>query len=504
MPANYKLHQTNIQLAELIKDLSITYISNYRNYNIEQITNHSQKVKQQALFLAITGFKTDGHQYIREAINQGAVAIIGEKRHQVPPTIPYIQVTDSRRALAKLAAKFYNYPSQQLRLIGVTGTAGKTTTTAMIDSIANQVVSSTGMIGTLDTKIGTKYYSHPHKCTTPNALVLHKRLAQMKQQGIDYATLEVSSHALKLNRVQEINFDLGIFTNLSADHLKFHQTFTDYYNSKAQLFKNLNQDGIAILNLDDQSTPDLINEINANHFTYGINKLAHLTAHNIIATKQGLDFKITLTQPLTTLYGKTINPTTIKLQLSILGYHNIYNTLAAVAAGLVLGFDITTIKEGLKKFTGVKRRMEIIYDKDFTIIDDFAHNPASLTANFKTIEQLNYNRLIIVHFLKGNRGVQANQTNAQVITEWSNNLNLKEIITTKSQTKVKAKNKVLSAEEAAFTKIIKKENIKITNQKQLKPAIKLGLQKINQNDILLLLGGPGLDQGKKLIKQYLS
>ncbi|GAB6098910.1 UDP-N-acetylmuramoyl-L-alanyl-D-glutamate--2,6-diaminopimelate ligase [Halanaerocella petrolearia] len=503
MLKNHNLQASSLPLSPLVDRLETESINNFRDYKVKQVTNNSKKVTEGALFVAIEGFKTDGHQYILEAIKQGAVAIVGEQEINLPKPIPYIKVKNSRQALAQLAAQFYNNPSQYMRLVGVTGTAGKTTTTAMLDAISNQVLDKTGLIGTLHTKVGQQTYSNPNQCTTPNALVLHRRLAQMKEKGISYTSMEVSSHALKLDRVWGLDFDIGIFTNLSQDHLNFHQTIEDYYQSKAKLFTNLKESGIAILNLDDDHTSRLIETIRANYYTYSINKQSQITADKINLTKQGITFRIKINQPLSTLNGRTIKPTTINIKLSTLGYHNVYNALAAFTAGLALGFKLNDIKQGLESFTGIKRRMELIYDQDFTIVDDFAHNPASLTANFKTIKDLDYDNLTIIHFLKGKRGVAANRLNAQLIADWKERLNLREIITTRADSEVISKNKVLTHEENAFTKIIKEADIKINNHKNLTPAIKLGLNKVNKNDLLLLVGGPGLDRGREIIKQEL-
>ncbi|AGB40400.1 UDP-N-acetylmuramyl-tripeptide synthetase [Halobacteroides halobius DSM 5150] len=491
-------------LADLIKDLKVKEKINFKNYKINNITNNSKEVTEGSIFVAIEGFNVDGHDYIFEARENGAVAIIGEKNMTPPADMLYIRVSNSRKALAKLAAKFYNYPYQQMRLIGVTGTAGKTTTASMVDSIINQVVKQTGLIGTLHTKIGDKCYSNPHQCTTPDAVTLYERLARMKREKIDYASMEVSSHALKLDRVYGLEFNIGIFTNLSYDHLDFHPTLDDYYQSKAKLFSNLKSEGVAIFNLDDDYTKSLISDlVSNNYYTYGIEKEADVVAQKIKLTRQGITFDIEINQELVTLNKKIIKPQIIKIKLPILGYHNIYNALAAFIAGVVLGISLEDIKKGLEGFTGVKRRMELIYDEEFTIIDDFAHNPASLTANFETIKELEYNNLVIIHFLKGQRGTKINRLNAQLIADWSKELDLKEIITTKCAKRVTEKNKVLFKEEEVFTDIISEHNIRIINMKELEDALKLGLDKVTSNDLLLLLGGPGLNKASEIIDSCL-
>ncbi|MCK8827202.1 UDP-N-acetylmuramoyl-L-alanyl-D-glutamate--2,6-diaminopimelate ligase [Natroniella acetigena] len=503
MSLNSVLASTEQTLSDLIKDLQIINSTNFKESKINNITNNSKGVAPGSLFVAINGFNTDGHRYIMEAVSQGAITVIGEREVSIPQQIPYLQVEDARKALAELSGKFYGFPSQKLNLIGVTGTTGKTTTTMMIDHIINQLREKTGLIGTLHTKIGDKYYSNPNQCTTPESTVLNQRLARMEQEEINYVSMEVSSHSLKLNRVWGLDFDLAIFTNLSRDHLNFHQTLEDYYTSKEKLFTELKEDKIAICNSDDDYTERIIKNTSAISYTYGIKNSSDLSAADIKINKQGIKFKLKVNNNLVTMTGKLIKPISLEIKMPITGYHNIYNALAAFLACSLLGFPVEKIKSNLESFTGVRRRMELIYDQEFSIIDDFAHNPSSLNSNFKTIEKLDYNNLVIIHFLKGKRGIKANQHNAQIITTWANKLNLKEIITTRAEEEVIQKNKVLSAEEDAFTKIIAEEGIKITTTANLEPALQLGLNKIESGDLLLLLGGPGLNNGKKILNDLL-
>ncbi|WP_408956318.1 UDP-N-acetylmuramoyl-L-alanyl-D-glutamate--2,6-diaminopimelate ligase [Natroniella sp. ANB-PHB2] len=503
MSLNSVLPSTEQTLGNLVKEVDLIGSTNFKETKINNITNNSKEVMTGSLFVAVSGFNTDGHKYITEAINQGAIAVIGERAVSIPQQIPYLQVVDARKALAQISSRFYGFPSQKLNLIGVTGTTGKTTTTMMIDHIINQLQEKTGLIGTLHTKIGDEYYSNPHQCTTPESTVLNQRLAQMEEKEINYVSMEVSSHSLKLNRVWGLDFDIAIFTNLSCDHLNFHQTLEDYYKSKEKLFSTLKEDKIAIYNSDDSYSKRIINNTSAINYTYGIKNNSDLSAEDIKINKQGIKFKLKVNNNLVTMNGKLIKPLSVEIRMPIIGYHNIYNTLAAFLSCLLLGFPLEKISSSLEKFTGVKRRMELIYDHDFSIIDDFAHNPSSLDSNFKTIERLDYNNLIIVNFLKGKRGIEANKQNAQTITTWANKLNLKEIITTRAEGEVIQKNKVLPAEEGAFVRIIAEEGIEITTTAKLDSALQLGLNKVEAGDLLLLLGGPGLNNGKKILNDFL-
>ncbi|TDX51682.1 Mur ligase family protein [Orenia marismortui] len=492
-------------LDELINDLSIKEVTNFQDWTIKNITDNSVKVEDASLFVAIKGFNVDGHQYIKQAIENGAVAIIGESQVQIDKNTTYIRVENSRKALAKLINRIYNYPSRKLRLIGVTGTVGKTTTTSMIDHITGQIVGKSSLIGTLYTKIDQDYFANPNKCTTPDIISLNNIFSEIKNREIDYVSMEVSSHALKLDRVFGLDYDIAVFTNLSYDHLEFHESIDDYLYSKKKLFTSLSEDKLAVFNLDNAYSKVLMEDIKASYYTYAIkNKDADIIAKDIKLTKRELTFDIHIQNQLINNYGKIIQPTSLSINLPLLGYHNIYNALAAFTATILLGFPINKIKEALESFKGIRRRMEVIYDQEFTIIDDYAHNPASLTANFKTIENFDYNKLIILHFLKGKRGIKANKINAYLMVKWADKLKTKKIITSLCEEEVIEKNQVLKEEELAFTKIIKDSGLEIINTNKLAEGINRALKYVENNDLLLLVGGPGLDKAAEIISKRIT
>ena len=504
MQLNAKLDTEQLSISEIINLLTVKKVVNYHEYKIVKISNDSREVVENSLFVAIVGYKTDGHNYIQEAIENGVKVIVGEKDISVPGEITYIQVENSRRALAKLARRFFNYPDRAFKLIGVTGSAGKTSTSFMIDKIIKETEKKTGLIGTLYTKIGDEICNNPLGCTTPDAITLNQSLAKMYNQGVDYVSMEVSSHALKLDRVYGIEFDVGIFTNLSDDHLNFHENKEDYYQSKELLFANLSKDKVAILNKDDTYYDKFKQSTSARVYSYGITNKADITAENIILSRTGIEFELHINRAITTKNGNLIKPTSIRLNLPLLGKQNVYNALAAFLAAAVLDISFTDIKEGLNSFSGVERRMELVYNDKFMVIDDFAHNPISLESNFKTLQQFNYNKLVIIHFLKGKRGVEANRLNAKLFSDWSDKIKLKKLITTTARTEVIDKNKVLPEEEQAFNQQLEGNRIEVKNTEYLKDAINEGLASVGPGDILLLLGGPGLDRAQEIIKARLS
>lgn len=498
--------ETNVQfpkLSNVIKELEILESINGTEHEIKGITDNSRDVLPGYLFVAISGLHVDGHLFIQNAVDAGAVAIIVETLPINPTShVTYIKVADTRLALAKIAANFYHHPSKSLNLIGVTGTTGKTTTTFMLNTVFESAGLTTGMMGTLQKKIADMIT--PSYITTPGAIELQATLHEMVAKKVNVAVMEVSSHGLALDRVAYLNFAIGIFTNITNDHLAFHKTFTNYLEAKSKLFSQLGYHSFAILNADEAASKDFKEATRATVITYGINKAADIMAKDIKLTSHGSTFLVSLNRPIPTLKGGKILPAYFGMRLRVLGKHNVYNALAALAAALISGVNLKTINRALGQFNGVPRRMQLVYDGEFTVIDDFAHNHGSITSAFNTLKELNYGNLIIVNFLKGSRGEAANRDNAELITSWANDLRLKQIITTRSNALVLSKNIVTDTEETAFTEVIKQYNIPIMNTDELPIAIDYALTAVQPGDLILLLGTQGMDDGAAMIMERLG
>jgi len=274
-----------MKLSELITNLDTKEIIGDLNLNIKGIYHDSREIKRDFLFICIKGFTSDGHNFIDEAINRGAIALLVEK--EIPPRrdITIIRVDDSRKALAILANKFYSFPSRKLRLIGVTGTNGKTTIAYMLRAIFQEEGYRTGLLGTAQNIIGDNVNSS--QMTTMESVDLQKTLKEMVKLKNDYAVMEVSSHALQLSRVEGCDFDVAIFTNISKEHFEIHKNFTNYLNAKKKLFLSLNDskkkkyEKFAVINIDDEHSKDFIDCNKVNLITYGIEKEADIRAKKI-------------------------------------------------------------------------------------------------------------------------------------------------------------------------------------------------------------------------------
>jgi UDP-N-acetylmuramoyl-L-alanyl-D-glutamate--2,6-diaminopimelate ligase len=346
---------------------------------ITAIEMDSRKVVQGSLFVCLVGFSVDGHSYAQKAIEQGAVAILSQKQLNV--NVPVIIVPDSRRALAFLADVFYQHPTQRLRLIGVTGTNGKTTITHLIERMLEDQGKRTGRIGTINMKIGSQIIDVLN--TTPESLDLQRAFSKMVDVGSEYAVIEASSHAIHLGRVRGCNFRTVVFSNLTQDHLDYHVTMENYKHAKGLLFASLGNQykkedlKYAVLNADDEAHAYYKEITPAQVLTYGIdNPNVDIWAKNIQITSQGTTFTVECFK------GKE------DFRLQMLGKFNIYNMLAAIGVGLIEGLSLPDMKQSLEGVKGVRGRMEpILAGQNFSVIVDYAHTPDSLENVLTTIKE---------------------------------------------------------------------------------------------------------------------
>mgnify|MGYP006274701603 FL=1 len=376
-----------IKLKELITELEADKIVGDLSADLQGIAYDSREVEDDYLFVAISGFETDGHQYIADAVANGAQAVIVEKEVE-PLDIPMIKVDDSRTALAKVSAKFYDYPARDLTVVGVTGTNGKTTTTYLIEGILSNLGLETGLVGTIKNKVGHKEESASR--TTPESLDLQRMFAAMLADGVTHVVMEVSSHALALDRVLEIDFDRKVFTNLSRDHLDFHENFADYLAAKLKLFKSNDQP--SIINLDDSRAGEISAAIDGEVITYGIKEDANFAAENINVTAKGVEYNLLSADD------------SLEIDLNLTGRFNVYNSLAAIAAVASLDFPLVKIKEGLEKINGVPGRFELIQEgQNYGVVVDYAHTPDGMENVLKTAHECSERDVIVVFGCGGDR-----------------------------------------------------------------------------------------------------
>lgn len=362
---------------------------------VKNLQYDSRTVQPEDVFIALVGTNVDGHDYIEHAVANGAVAVIAEYAPEsVAAHTPVLVVKDTREVISLLAELLYDFPDKKLNILGVTGTNGKTTTTNLVRYLWQKRRVKCGLIGTICNYCGERKL--PAGATTPEPLHLAELLSMMVEDECTHVVMEVSSHALKQKRVDALHFNGAVFTNLTQDHLDYHVTVEDYLNAKLQLFRMLDRNpagkGFAVVNADDPHAGDFINASHAELWTYGIDNPATLQAQNYHLTGQGAAFEV--------LYqGKTY-----QAEIPLSGKFNVYNSLAALAAMLAQGFEISDLLADLKDVPQVAGRFEKVdCGQDFAVVVDYAHTPDGLENVLKTAREITRGKLIVVFGCGGDR-----------------------------------------------------------------------------------------------------
>lgn len=370
-----------MELTQLINSVSAIQITgNIQRKDVADIVYDSRKAQKNSVFVAIKGFNNDGHRFLLEAITKGAIAVVVENNEALPDDlithaqIAKILVKDSRKALAELSKGFYKDPSGTLKLIGITGTNGKTTSAFILKNILQSNGYKSGLIGTIANYIGDEKIDS--KLTTPESNNLNRIFYEMIQSGCKYAVMEVSSHSLVLNRVYGLNFSGAVFSNITSDHLDFHKSFDDYLKAKKILFDNLSDNSFAIINADDKSSEKIVKDSKAEVFTYGISEDSDYQIKNIIYDLMGTDFTI------------THNKVDYKIHTSLIGAFNAYNAASAFAAAHCLGFSTEKIVKGIASTPQVPGRFEVLGKGKKKIIVDYSHTADSLEKALQAIREI--------------------------------------------------------------------------------------------------------------------
>ncbi|HBA63195.1 MAG TPA: UDP-N-acetylmuramoyl-L-alanyl-D-glutamate--2,6-diaminopimelate ligase [Lachnospiraceae bacterium] len=380
-----------MRLEKLLERLEYSLVQGSTQIDITELTNDSRKVTVGSVFICISGAVSDGHQYIPDVVEKGAAAVIVERAVEVPAGVTVIMVDDTRYALALTSAAYYGYPAEQLRVIGITGTKGKTTTAYMVKSILEQVGHKVGLIGTIEAIIGER--TIPANNTTPESITIHRYFREMVEAGCDSVVMEVSSQGLMLHRTAGIPFEIGIFTNLGEDHIgpNEHKDFEDYKRCKGLLFK---QCKIGIANVDDEYFEDVFRGATCLTETFGFSEKADLRAENSCLVSRpgylGIAYHVAGLMD-------------FDVEIDIPGKFSVYNSLTAIAVCRHFNVPAPVIQKALKK-ARVKGRIEMIKVSDaFTLMIDYAHNAMSLESLLTTLREYHPSRLVCVFGCGGNR-----------------------------------------------------------------------------------------------------
>jgi UDP-N-acetylmuramoyl-L-alanyl-D-glutamate--2,6-diaminopimelate ligase len=383
-----------MELKQLVADLDAASVEGALDREVTGVAYDSRRVTPGMVFVAIPGQKTDGHEFVDAAIDRGAAAIICERNGILAQRATKIKVPDVRLALAQVAASYYGNPSSRLKVVGVTGTNGKTTVSFMVKAILEAAGIKSGLMGTVHYEIGDRVI--PAQRTTPESLEVQQMMSQMLRAGCQACVMEVSSHALEQKRVVGIDFDVAVFTNLTRDHLDFHRTMENYFMAKQKLFTALagrKKKTVAVINIDDDFGARLSGQTNAEvELTYGLQTAARLRAAKIQLGHE--ESKFTVETP----------ERHFPCRLPLIGRHNIYNALAATGAGLALGAEIVHLQAALNAITPVPGRLEsVAAGQPFGVFVDYAHTDDALQNVLTTLREITKGRVLIAFGCGGNR-----------------------------------------------------------------------------------------------------
>ena len=394
-PLSVPNQQSRKNLAHLLQGLDIINISGDENIPVRGLAYHSGRVQPGDVFVALKGHQTDGHLYIANAIDRGAQAIVVENPMPPHPGVVQVLTADTRLALAHMAAAFSDHPSHELTVIGITGTNGKTTTSYILEAIWQAGGARVGVIGTVNCRFGGQV--RPSPVTTPESLDLQNLLKEMQTYDVSCAIMEVSSHALDLKRAHACRFAGAVFTNLSQDHLDYHQNMETYFAAKSLLFTELlasdrSSAGLAVINRDDPWGKKLLSHLSSPVLTYGFGPEADIQAEKFTLSPQGIQAR------LATPFGR------LEFNSPLVGHYNLANILAATSTSLGLGIDPDDIVNGLAAITGVDGRLEpVAVPGQPLVFVDYAHTPDALTQVLKVLRALDFTRIITVFGCGGDR-----------------------------------------------------------------------------------------------------
>ena len=464
-----------MRLRNLLKEIDYKEIYGNTGIDIKDLSINSKNILKDNLFIAIEGFRYDGHNFIREAVSNGAAALMVQKKVSTPSSMTQVVVGNTRKVLPILCKNFYGDPSKSFKLIGVTGTNGKTTTCYLINSILNKAGMKTSLITTVESFLdGKKIF---FERTTPESLDLNDFFNKSRQKKIDAACMEVSSHSIDLHRVDYLNFDYFVFTNLSQDHLDYHKDMASYFNVKKRLFlkeyRKIYGGKKAVINIDDSYGKEIFKYTDLKKISYSLRSdRASIWASNIKNSISGIEMNI-----------NTLDGMKLDISSPLCGCFNIYNILAAVSVCIDMGIESRSIQEGVRSLHGVGGRFEKIdSDRQLTVIVDYAHTPDGLENVLATIRQILKpgGKIISVFGCGGNRDREKRKIMGRISGKMADLT-----IITSDNPRTEEPDSIICMIEEGLIESDSKKYIKETDRKK---AIFKALEMARGNDVILIAG----------------
>lgn len=456
-----------MKLEKLLNNLDYIELKADLNQEISDITADSRKVSAGSLFIAVRGFSSDGHKFIKDVFSNGVKIVVCEDKTAVSEIdgLSYILVNNSRKAMAIIAGNFYDNPADKLLLTGITGTKGKTTTAFLIKSVHETNSNKSLLLGTIANIIGSEISES--KLTTPESLYINEFFNKAVQEGCKTGVMEVSSHALELNRVDNIKFNIAVFTNLDSDHMDFHKTKENYLNAKKKLFDNLADSSFAVVNCDSLVWEEMVKDCKAGIVTYGFSEKADYKISNLEYDLNGTKFN---------LLNKENN---YLIETPLIGKFNSYNAASAFICGILSGYDSAKTSEGIKNAPQVPGRFEIVYNKNKTVIVDYSHTAESLRQALLVIKEINKSgkNVTTVFGCGGDRDITKRPEMGRIATELSDF-----VIVTSDNPRSENPDEIIRQIEAG----INKQNYCLIENRT--EAIRKAVQESEENSIILIAG----------------
>jgi UDP-N-acetylmuramoyl-L-alanyl-D-glutamate--2,6-diaminopimelate ligase len=475
----------------------------WHDVRITGITADSAEVREGFLFVAVRGTSVDGHTFVGDAVRRGAAAVAVEEVPPDDPGVPVVRVDDTRRTLAELAAAWFGHPARAMSLVGITGTVGKTSTLAMLESILVAAGRRVASLGSLGLRIGGETRGKTGY-TAPEPLLLHRELARAAGAACELALMEVTSHALVQERVAGLRYDLGILTNLvPLEHQDYHGSFRSYVQAKRRFFDHVAPGAPLVYNADNPAARRLVHGHEVEPLGCGTSRRALARLESLELSHRGTWLVLSLRRPLTRLDGGEVEPGRIPLELRLLGSSNVANAGLAALAALCLGAEPATIQHALARFPPPRRRMEIIHRGRFTVLDDTVGHPDSISALFEAVERLGPEALHIAFAVRGRRGVRINRQTARALAIWCARLEPATLIVTRSAEAAGELDRVGEREHEAFCASLREAGIPFTAMDRLDEAVEGALERAGPGDLVLLLGAQGMDRGREVARRWL-
>ncbi len=453
-------------LSDILYKTRLDEIVGSTNVAISSVTFDSRKVKKDSLFIATRGTASDGHHYIELAIESGAVAIVCEDLPEtLKENITYVKVLDSAASLGYIACNFYDNPSEKLKLVGITGTNGKTTTVTLLFNLFRGLGYSVGLLSTVENKINTTIIPSTH--TTPDALTLNELLSKMVEAGCQYAFMEVSSHAIVQHRITGLKFTGAAFSNITHDHLDYHKTFEEYIKAKKIFFDNLQDDAFALTNKDDRNGSVMLQNTKAKKYSYGLKSIA--------------DFKCRVIE--NHLNGLLLSIDNQEVWVKLIGSFNAYNVLVVCAIALLLKQDRVQVLTTLSNLNSVEGRFQYIKSKNGIVaIIDYAHTPDALKNVLETIKDIRTGNEQVITLVGcgGDRDAAKRPIMAEIACDYSN-----KIILTSDNPRSENPEDILNQMQAGISPVEMKKTLRISDRKE---AIRTAVAFAKEGDIILIAG----------------